>query len=387
MRKTVMAVVALSGVVASTAGAVAAPAQVPNRAVLQRDADALLDQGAPGVLAEMDTPDGKVKVRSGYGDKAARTPVPWNTHFHIGSMTKPFTATVVLQLVGEGKLSLDDTVEHWLPGVVTGNGNDGAKITVWNLLQHNSGLADYLRALPFLNTAAGFEANRFRVLTAPDMVAMAMKYAPSFEPGANWEYSNTNYLLAGMIIKKVTGNDWQREVQRRIIAPLSLRNTYAPQAYPYLPEPHAVGYQRFARDESDIDATAMSPSWAGAAGAIISDTTDANTFLRALVGGKLLKPAQLKQMQTTVAAHELDPVFPGAQYGLGIAWVPTACGGYWSHGGDIHGFMTRNGVSADAQRSVVVTVNTDSPVVKPVVPRAPYDITKDLMDHAFCGTS
>jgi D-alanyl-D-alanine carboxypeptidase len=382
MYKTVIALVALTGVMAA-----AAPAHGVDRAVLQRDADQLLDYGAPGVLAEVDTPAGKVKVRSGYGDTAAKTPVPWNTHFRVGSATKTFTATVLLQLVGEGRLSLDDTVDHWLPGVVAGNGNDGTKITVRNLLQHTSGLPDYTQALEFLNNAKDFEANRFRTLTAPDMVAMAMKYAPTFAPGTGWEYSNTNYLLAGMIINKVTGHDWQQEVQRRIIAPLGLRNTAAPYANPYLPEPHAVGYQRFAKDEADIDVTVLNPSWAGAAGAIVSDTNDLNTFLRALVTGKLLEPAQLKEMQTTVRAPELDPVFPGARYGLGLAWVPTSCGGYWSHGGDIHGFKTRDAVSADGRRSVVITINTDSPVAKPGVPPRTQDMAANLVQHAICGTS
>jgi D-alanyl-D-alanine carboxypeptidase len=380
MRKTTIAVLALSGMAASTAAAVAAPAP----SVLQRDADKLLDQGAPGALVEMDTPDGKVKVRSGYGDTTAKTPVPWHANFRIGSATKTFTATMVLQLVGEGRLSLDDTVDHWLPGVVAGNGNDGTKITVRQLLQHTSGLPDYADALDFLKTAAGFEANRFRSLTAPKLAATAMKYRPSFPPGTGWRYSNTNYLLAGMIMKKVTGNDWQDEVQRRIIAPLGLRNTYAPHAFPYLPGPHALGYQRFASDEPAIDATVMSPSWADAAGAIISDTADVNTFLRALLGGRLLRPAQLRQMQTTVPAPEFDRFFPGARYGLGLMWVPTSCGGYWSHGGDIPGFKTRDGITADGRRSVVLSINTDSPVAKKGIPPAPHDVSLDLMEHAFC---
>jgi len=382
MYKAVIAMVALTGVVAA-----AAPAHATDRTVLQRDADRLLDYGAPGVLAEVDTPSGKVEVRSGYGDTAGKTPVPWNTHFRVGSATKTFTATVLLQLVGEGRLSLDDTVEQWLPGVVAGNGNDGAKITVRNLLQHTSGLYDYVDALEFLNNAKDFEANRFRTLTAPGMVAMAMKHAPSFEPGTDWQYSNTNYLLAGMIIKKITGHDWQQEVQRRIIAPLGLRDTTTPYTNPYLPGPHAVGYQRFGKDEPDIDVTVLNPSWAGAAGAIVSDTSDIGTFFRALITGKLLKPAQLKEMRTTVPAHGLDRVFPGARYGLGLIWVPASCGGYWSHGGDIHGFKTRDAVSADGKRSAVVTINTDSPVAKPGVPPLTQDLTADLMEHAICGTS
>jgi D-alanyl-D-alanine carboxypeptidase len=383
MRKTVIALVALAGVVASTGVAAAAD----HRSVLQRDTDALLDQGAPGALVQMDTPRGKVRARSGYGDTAAKTPVSWQSHFRIGSVTKTFTATVVLQLVGEGRLSLEDTVDHWLPGVVSGNGNDGAKVAVRNLLQHTSGLPEYSDDLDFLRSNDAFQANRFRTLTDSEMVAMAMKHPPNFAPGADWLYSNTNYILAGMIIKKVTGHDWQTEVQRRIIAPLGLRDTTAPHTEPSLSSPHAVGYQRFSAGDPVIDATVMNPSWGDAAGAIVSDTDDLNTFLRALVGGRLLKPAQLREMQTTVPAHELDQVWPNVRYGLGIMWVPTSCGGYWSHGGDIPGFKTRDGVSADGRRSAVVTINSDGLVPKPGTTPVKHDVSLDLLEHAFCGTS
>ncbi|QUQ67269.1 serine hydrolase domain-containing protein [Kutzneria sp. CA-103260] len=385
MRKTLIALVALTGVMASTGAAVAAPDV--HRSVLQRDADALLDQGAPGALVELDTPDGRVKVRSGYGNTAARTPVSWQTHFRIGSATKTFTATVLLQLVGEGRLSLEDTVDRWLPGVVSGNGNDGTKITVRQLLQHTSGVPDYTQALDFLRSAESFQANRFRTLTPTEMVAIALRYPPTFAPGTGWEYSNTNYVLAGMIIQKITGHDWQWEVQRRIIGPLGLRDTTAPHTEPYLPTPHAVGYQSFSADGPVIDATVMNPTWGDAAGAIISDTDDLNTFFQALIGGRLLAPDQLRQMQTTVPAHELDPAYPNVRYGLGIMWVPTSCGGYWSHGGDIPGFKTRDGVSADGRRSVVITINNDALVPKQGTPPAKYDVSVDLMEHAFCGTS
>lgn len=389
MRKTLIALLALSGVVA-TAGAVAAAPTTPgqrNTTVLQRDSDQLLDQGAPGVLAEVDTPGGPVRVRSGYGDTKAKTPVPWHAEFRIGSLTKTFTATVLLQLVGEGRLSLDDTVDHWLPGVVSGNGNDGTKITVRQLLQHTSGIPDAERALTFLGSNDAFQAGKLKTYTAPELVAMAMRFKPDFAPGTNWAYSNTNYLLAGMIIKRITGEDWQAQVRRRIIRPLHLRNTYAPYTRPYVPGAHALGYQRFTDDAPDIDVTVQNPSWAGSAGAMISDTADTNIFLRALVGGRLLEPAQLKEMRTTVPATAFDPAWPGIRYGLGLAWVPTSCGGYWSHGGDIPGYKTRVGVTPDARRSVVVSMNTGTLYPKPGVTPAQHDQSNELIEHALCGTS
>src|SRR5204863_2019463 len=145
------------------------------------------------------------------------------------------------QLVGEKKLTLEDTVDRWLPGVVSGNGNDGRKITVRQLLQHTSGLTDYLTGMPWLFSQEGFEQHRFDSVDPEQAAALAMTFPPQFAPGAKWDYSNTNYLLAGMIIKAVTGHDWRIEVRNRIIVPLHLRHTYLPGNNPDIPGPHAVG--------------------------------------------------------------------------------------------------------------------------------------------------
>jgi D-alanyl-D-alanine carboxypeptidase len=136
------------------------PADV--RTAMQRDVDALPNYGAPGVLAELHTTRGDVRVRSGYGDVTARTLVPWNAEFRVGSFTKTFVSATLLQLVGEHRLSLDDPVDRWLPGVVSGNGNDGRKISVQQLLQQTSGLPDFLQGLPYLFEQTGFEKNGSR---------------------------------------------------------------------------------------------------------------------------------------------------------------------------------------------------------------------------------
>jgi D-alanyl-D-alanine carboxypeptidase len=362
---------------------------------LQHEADRLLVYGAPGVQVGVQTAHGNRMIRSGFGDVAAHTPVPWNAKFRVGSFTKTFVSATLLQLVGEHRLSLDDTVDHWLPGVVRGNGNDGRRISVRQLLQHTSGLPDYLNGLPYLADQAGFEQHRFDTITPAQAVALAMDYPPEFAPGTQWSYSNTNYMLAGMIIDRVSGHRWQDEVRRRIIGPLGLHDTFAPGTSPAIPAPHAVGYERFrgpnaTADDLDygdpIDATELNPSWGGAAGEIISTPADGNRFLRALVGGKVLRPAQLAEMQTTVPTNaEFQQNWPGARYGLGLMWVPNSCGGSWSHGGDIHGFQTRNGVLPDGSRSVIVSINTDSLKRKPGVPAPAHDITLDLIDHALCG--
>jgi D-alanyl-D-alanine carboxypeptidase len=367
----------------------------PSRATVQRDADALLTFGSPGVLVGVDGRDGDVKVRSGVGDRTTRTPVPWEAKFRIGSLTKTFVATTLLHLVGEGKLSLDDTVDRWLPGLVIGNGNDGTRITVRQLLQHTSGLPDYTHVIPWLGDETKFLEERHTTMTPAEAMALAMTSAPLFPPGTSWSYSNTNYLLAGMIIGAVTGNDWRDEVTARIITPLKLHHTSLPGTTMTLPTPHAIGYQRFPgegataedpRFGDEIDATVMNPSWAGAAGEMISTVDDTNRFLRALMGGKILKRAQLAQMRTTVDTNDLfRRILPGVRYGLGIMYVPNSCGGTWTHGGDIHGFKTRNGVTPDGSRSVVVSINTDSPKPDPGITLPTTDLGFDLIQHALCG--
>ncbi|HEY0536760.1 MAG TPA: serine hydrolase domain-containing protein [Actinoallomurus sp.] len=366
------------------------------RETMQRDADTLLDYGAPGVLTELHTTQDDVRVRSGFGNVTARTPVPWNAKFRIGSFTKTFVSATLLQLVGEHRLSLEDTVDQWLPGVVRGNGNDGREISVRQLLQQTSGLPDFLQGMPYLSYQAGFDENRFKTMTPQQAVALAMKYKPAFAPGTQWGYSNTNYILAGMIINSVTGHPWQQEVRNRIVEPLGLRHTYLPDTFPLIPRPHAIGYERFLTPDSTpenpkygepVDATVQNPSWGGSAGEIISTTDDADHFLQALVSGKVLRPAQLAEMQKTVPTDtNFQHNWPGSRYGLGLMWIPNSCGGSWSHGGDIQGFMTRNGVSPDGSRSVIVSVNTDTPMPKAGVPAPTKDMTIDLIDHALCGT-
>ncbi|MCS7482537.1 serine hydrolase domain-containing protein [Umezawaea endophytica] len=370
------------------------PSNTP-RATAQRDADALLKFGAPGVLVGLDREDGDVKVRSGVGNRATKTPVPWEAKFRIGSFTKTFVAATLLQLVGEGRLSLDDTVDRWLPGLVAGNGNDGTKITVRQLLQHTSGLPDYTHFIPWLGDKTKFLEERNTSLTPREAMDLAMKSAPLFQPGTSWSYSNTNYLLAGMIIGKVSGNDWRDEVTARIIKPLKLVNTSIPGTKTTLPTPHAIGYQRFPGEGAtpedpkfgdEIDATAMNPSWANAAGEMISTVDDTNRFLRALMGGRILKRAQLAQMLTAVDTNDLfRKILPGVRYGLGIMYVPNSCGGLWTHGGDIHGFKTRNGVTPDGSRSVVVSINTDSTKPDPGIKLPTTDFGFDLINHALCG--
>jgi D-alanyl-D-alanine carboxypeptidase len=304
-------------------------------------------------------PDGRRSARAGVADLSTGRPVPLDAEFRVGSVTKTFVATVVLQLAGEGRLSLDDTVAHWLPGVVEGNGTDGRRITIRELLQMTSGIYDYANDLPVLASAAGFEASRLRTYTPGQLVALAMRHRPLFAPGTSASYSDTNYVLLGMIIGRVTGRSWAQQVNARIIRPLGLRHTITPGTFPLIPGPHADGYSSFGGDTL-INTTVLNPSAADASGSMISTTADLSRFYTALADGRLLARPQLTEMETTIAAPGGAEGIPGARYGLGLDWFPLPCGGgYFGHPGDIPGYSTWDAVTRGAGRTVVLSITGD----------------------------
>ena len=349
-------------------------------AQLQRDTDAIRATGVTGVLAEVD--GNRLTARAGQAVLGSDRPVPVGSYIRIGSATKTFVATVILQLAAEGRLSLNDTLARWLPGVVRGSGNDGGKITIRELLQHTSGIYNYSSDLPQLHSAAAYQQMRFRSATPQQLVAIAMRHKPGFAPGTSWSYSNTDYILAGMIIKKVTGQGWAQQVRDRIIVPLGLRRTLAPGAWPYLPRPHADGYQQFSAGGPLTDTTVFNYTWADAAGAIISTPGDLDRFLRALVTGRLLPPAELAEMEEIIPVKSLS--FAG--YGLGLGWQRLSCGGgYWTHNGDVLGSSTTDGVSADSRHSVVIESFTEQGTVQAVVRQRQAE--KQLIDHALCASA
>ncbi|MFG2550579.1 serine hydrolase domain-containing protein [Streptomyces sp. NPDC048581] len=303
--------------------------------------------GGPGALAEVRDRTGSTVLTSGVADVRSGAPVRGDSRFRIGSMTKPFVATVMLQLVGERRVALDAPVERHLPGVVRGNGNDGRVITVRQLLQHTSGVPDVLDHLSpqeILKDPLAHHDTR-------DLVNLALAHPPTFEPGKGWRYSNTGYLLAGMIIEEVTGHSYAEEIRRRIISPLGLRETYVPGDDPAIPGPHPRGYARPGEDAPLIDITAINPSVGGAGGEMISSGTDFNRFLDALVRGKLLPPAQLREMTRTRPTGNAD----GRAYGLGLESRPLPCGGlYWGHTGDFPGYETAGGATIDGRQATVM---------------------------------
>jgi D-alanyl-D-alanine carboxypeptidase len=355
-----------------------------DQAALQRDADALTALGIAGVQARLVVPDGReLLATSGVADLGMEAPVSPEGYFRIGSTTKAFVATVVLQLVADAQISLDDTVESFLPGLVQGNGNDGDAITIRHLLQHRSGIYD---DYPPLDTADDYYQNRYGGYTPDEIVARAMAQPPEFEPGEGWGYANTNYVLLGMIIERVTRRPWYSEVEDRITTRLGLDRTIWPANSPEIPEPHAKGYELFAGETDLVDVTLVTD--ADASGGMLSTTADINRFFRALLGGLLLRPAELQEMQQTVAVNaEVEQFWPGARDGLGVFSRPLSCGGvYWGHSGDQLGYMTRVGITSDGRRSVVISVSTEmQDTLEHVL--LTEGATSALVDHALCGSA
>jgi D-alanyl-D-alanine carboxypeptidase len=198
-------------------------------------------------------------------------------------------------------------------------------------------------------------------------------------------YSTIGYVLAEMIIERVTGRAWYEELDRRILRPLGLRRTFWPGYTPHVPRPHARTYHPFETGEL-VDVTEQIPSYAQ--GGTVSTTHDLNVFFRALLGGRLLRPAQMAEMTRTVpVSPEFKLFLPGARSGLGLFQRPLPCGGvYWSHGGGDLGFNTDNGVTPDGRRSVVLSTSS-------LLGTSLEDLlsqlkaTDTLVAHALCGTS
>jgi D-alanyl-D-alanine carboxypeptidase len=340
--------VAVAGMVAFTVNGVHRPDSTASQ--LQRDTDAIHALGVTGVQAEVITADGRhVVATSGVADQATGRPMPSDGRFRIASTRKAFVATVALQLVAEHRLSLDDTVERWLPGKVP----DGGRITVSQLLQNTSGLHD---DLPGYTTPEEYRQQRYDVYTREQLLARATKHPLDFPPGTGWAYSNTGFILAGMLIERVTGRSLQQEITDRIVRPLGLHDTTWPGTSPTLPRPHAQAYQLFGTGDL-VDVTKQ-VSWDP--DSIVSSTKDLNQFFRTLLRGGLLPPAQLAEMKRTVPiSADIEQIWPGGRYGLGLARRPLPCGGvYWGHDGGDAGYITGTGVTDDGRRSAMVSMST-----------------------------
>ncbi|MCP1491978.1 D-alanyl-D-alanine carboxypeptidase [Peribacillus frigoritolerans] len=306
-----------------------------------------LQLGYLGILAKISKGGKTWSYAAGIADLRTKKPMKTGFRFRIGSVTKTFIATVLLQLSGENCLNLDDPIEKWLPGVIQGNGYDGNQITIRQILNHTSGIADYVKSKDFdiIDTKKSY--------TAEEFVKMGISLPPDFAPGKGWAYSNTGYVVLGILIEKVTGNSYAEEVENRIIEPLDLSNTFLPGNSSVIPgTKHARGYFQPDGASEPKDVTYANPG--SSDGDMISTADDLNKFFSYLLSGKLLKEQQLKQMLTTVPTGR-----EGTGFGLGIFETKLPSGvSIWGHKGGVLGFSTFAGGTLGGKHTLAVNLNS-----------------------------
>ncbi|MBP2401379.1 serine hydrolase domain-containing protein [Streptomyces syringium] len=368
VRRTRTALAGVLTAAAMTVAALATPAAADDgrgdgpHAATRESLRAQVRAGVPGAVGQARDAGGTWNGSAGVADLRTHRPRLPQDRFRIGSLTKAFVSVVLLQQEAEGRLDLDDTVEHWLPGVVRGNGHDGRRITVRQLLNHSSGIFNHTEDPELRDQLTKtFFRHRFDTRTPRQLTDIAMSHRPYFEPGKGWHYSNTNYVLAGMIVEKAAGRPYADEIVRRLIRPLGLRGTSLPGTSSGMPGPHGRAYGKltFGPKPTDPvhDVTELNPSWGGAAGEMISTPGDLNRFYRALLGGGLLPGAQQRQLLTTVP---MGDEIPGGRYGLGVMPATLSCGvDVWFHTGGIHGSGSLAAATPDGRHTAAFNLNGD----------------------------
>ncbi|MFB8277327.1 serine hydrolase domain-containing protein [Nocardia colli] len=362
------AAVLVAGCGADAVEAGARPAD-GGRADVVRDLDGLMRSGAVGVLATV-TGNGETTVlTAGLADTAAGTAIRADRpeYVRIGSVTKTFTAAIVLQLAAERRVDLDRSVDTYLPGLLVGDGIDGRGITVRQILGHRSGLPEPVEP-EGLNEYTAARAGR--TYTPAQEVALALQHPATFAPGARFEYANINYLVAGMLIEAVTGHRYADELRDRILTPLGLSDTYLPATGETgLREPHLTGYGTV--DGIVTDQTRIEPSMPWTSGALVSTGADLNRFFTALLAEQVVPQAQLRQMLDGVDMGNGD----GMSYGLGVGYAQLPCGAQFvGNVGGVPGFTAVAGATSSGR---AVTFSYTGTV-------ADADLG-GMLSHALCG--
>jgi D-alanyl-D-alanine carboxypeptidase len=299
----------------------------------------------PGAVAAADVGDCHLRVASGVSDLVAKTPFDAAALFRVGSITKSFVATLILSLRAEGLVSLDAPVSTYVSGVPGGEG-----ISVRQILNHTSGLYNYLEDSDFLSAV---QATPHRIWQPAELVAFAAAHKPYFPPGAGFRYSNTNYILAGLVAEKAGGKPLGELLRARVVEPARLAHTYLDGAEPEVPglvHGYAADGSWFADVTLEGDASVT-----GAAGALVSSAADLNSFYHQLLRGDLLAPAELDEMRTWITTK--DPTAP--EYGLGLIERPSPLGSAFGHDGQIWGFISSSCHVPEAGASITVLVNTE----------------------------
>ncbi|MFP1625233.1 serine hydrolase domain-containing protein [Streptomyces sp. 5K101] len=300
------------------------------------------EANVPGVMVSLSAPGKGSYVRTfGVADKATGARMDPNLYMRIGSETKTFTVTALLELVDEGKLGLDDPIDRYVKGVPNGD-----RITLRNLASMRSGLFNYSMDEGFVKALVSDPQKSF---TPQQLLDYAFKHPVQFQPGEEFEYSNTNLILLGLVVEKVGGMPLHEFVDQRVVKPAGLRHTVFPTGTEF-PSPHAHGYTDQTASGKVEDTVDWNPSWAWAAGAMVSTLRDLRSWARTVATGTLLsRETQEQRLKTEPTA------IPGAGYGLGIFDIQ----GWIGHNGSLPGYESLTLYLPEAQATLVVLLNTD----------------------------
>ncbi|MGW4244917.1 serine hydrolase domain-containing protein [Nocardia sp. NPDC004722] len=333
------------------------------------DIDGLVRAGTTGAIATLTENGQTVTLTAGVADRTSGAAIPMAPaqQVRIGSISKTFAAAMIMQLVSEGKVRLDAPIDTYLPGLLTGNGVDGRAITVRQILQHRSGLPE-LSEDPELDEVKAVGDRR--TFTPAEEIAIALRHPAQFPPGDRFQYTNTNFIVAGMLIEKVTGRPYSDELAARITTPNLLTDTYLPGPGEVdFRGPHPHGYTTV--DGKPVDVTRSEPSIPWSAGGLISTGADLNRFYMALLSGKIITDAQSHDMLATLPESAANPL----EYGLGIGYTQLSCGArYFGHTGGIAGYTTISGATPEGRAITLALTDSGAPIPNYL----------DLLSHALC---
>ena len=382
----VLAVPLVAAIALGAAGGVASAAPSKGEAEsLKSRAQGLVGAGYPAVLAAVTDSKGEsAGVAVGKGSLEAGQAPPLDGEVRIGSNTKTFVAVVVMQMVQEGKVGLDEPIETYLPGLIKGEGIDASRITVRQLLQHTSGLPEYTDTVPGRSDIFQIKDHYAQ---PRDLLDTALSKPAAFEPGTQWAYTNTNYVVLGMLIERVSQRPVGEQIDQRIIKKLGLSHTYFPAPGDRsIKGTHPQGYHLSAEGKLE-DITEMDPAWGWAAGAMVSTPSELNTFFQAVFDGRLLTQTSIDEMKKSVDAS--SRFGPGVVYGLGLIGTPLSCGGTsWGHGGTIHGYQTNDAVGPDGTAVTIAVTAMPSAIADQSnlesSAKEKYQQIEDAVDATLC---
>lgn len=306
------------------------------------------DADGPAVVLVVDDGQRQETAVIGYASLEDHTPVQITDRFRIGSVTKTFVGVIFVQLADEGVLSLDDPISQWLPESVWGQIENGDTATIRQLLSMSSGIFDYLSSDAFWDRVA---ENPTYGWTPEEVITFAYDEPATFEAGAGFEYSNSNYILLELIVQEATGNDLATALRTRILDPLNLEQTYLEHAET-LPNGHIAGYDYIDEDEELDNALTLNDGTGMGDGGLISTASDLATFMRAIYNGELVSEAGYD------AQYDMVDSGDGEGYGLGVSYAETSCGEQWGHDGSTAGFVST--VWYDVETDIVVVAMTNS---------------------------